>query len=200
MNCKDCFADSVSLSSRMDKSAFDLAQKNPDQFLTQYVFSNLIVDEFRYGKKASGGKTDTSNMISGYITEPAGSTQLAIHVNSVVTASGLQNNAMTIHVEKFHLTARSIASQKTIDSHGPSTITASKSIHIGVNQPSWGPSTNVQNLQHEIGVDPVAALRGYDTAHVVSLTKDFKTKVELSIHQLLGGNVVVKWTGDKSFP
>jgi hypothetical protein len=199
----------------MDQSAYQLAQKQPAQFLSQYVFQSLLVDEFKFGKGTSGKVGSGSNMISQYVVvpaatvpgglQPASANQLGIHLNAVVTASGLQKNAITIKVEQFHLTARSIATQTTIDSSGPSADTASKSIHINVNA-DWGNANNLNSLAQEIGISTdqtvheVGTKQGYNNPYVKTLVKDFQTKVQQTIQGLLGGNVSVKWQGDSTFP
>jgi len=198
-----------------DKSAAELAQKHPDQFLTEQVFKDLYVDEFKFAKGKSGNLG--LNMISQYTVVPShtypgglkpveGGKELAIHLNAIVKASALQSNAITLHVEAFHITARSLATQKKIDQHGPSVITADNSIHMNVNT-GWGRAGNLKALAEEVGIDKdqklhfeVNSKQGYNGAYMKSLVKTFKEKVEQRIHQILGGNVAVKWEGDKSFP
>jgi len=200
-----------------DKSALELAQKHPDEFLSEEVFAGLFVDEFKFGRgKLASGNVGT-NMISQYIVVPAhtqpgglkptpGGNELAIHLNAVVKACALQNNAITIHVQLFHITARSLGTQKKIDAHGPSVITAENSIHMNVNT-GWGRADNLKALAEEVGIAEdqtlhfeVKSKQGYNNAYMRGLVKTFRTKVEQRIHQLLGGHVAVKWEGDKSFP
>lgn len=198
-----------------DKSASELAQKHPDQFLSEHVFPGLLIDEFKFGRGTSGNLG--TNMISQYVVVPAhtlpgglkptsGGNELAIHLNAVVKASALQNNVITIHVQLFHITARSLATQKKIDAHGPSIITADNSIHMNVNT-GWGRADNLKALAEEVGIADdqtlhfeVKSKQGYNNAYMLGLVKTFRTKVEQRLHQLLGGNVVAKWEGDKSFP
>ncbi|KAH0839402.1 hypothetical protein J3R83DRAFT_120 [Lanmaoa asiatica] len=142
-------------------SATELAEKHPDQFLAKDVFPGLLVDEFKFGT-GKGGNIG-SNMISQYITVPAqtrpgglkpvpGGNELAIHLNCIVTASALQHNTITIKADQFHITARSITTQKKIDSHGPSVITADNSIHLNINT-GWGRADNLKALAAEVGID-----------------------------------------------
>ena len=205
----------VTLSARMDKSAYQLAQSDPSQFLSEYVFQNLLIDEFKFGKGTSGKVGSSTNVISQYVVlsasteagslKPATANRLAIHLNTMVTASKLQNNVITIQGAQFHLTARSITTQKKIDASGPSIATAAQSIHIGVNTP-WGRAANLKALAEEVGISTDQTLhdldkkQGYNNPYVVLLVKEFRTKVQQRIQQLLGGHVSVKWQGDKSFP
>ncbi|KAG8216783.1 hypothetical protein J3R82DRAFT_7028 [Butyriboletus roseoflavus] len=78
--------------------------------------------------------------------------ELAIHLNCIVNPSALQNNVIKIHVEQFHLTVRSLATQKKIDAHGPSIITAGNSIHMNVST-GWGRADNLRALAQEVGVN-----------------------------------------------
>lgn len=197
-------------------SAFDLAQKHPDQFLSDYVFQDIRVDEFEFGKGNSGNIG--SNMISQYIAMPLDPSKLpsnipkpklpwkplAIHLNAFVTSSALQKNVIPIRVENFHITARSLETQKMIDEHGPSIITADISIHLNVNT-KWGREDNLKALVQEVGFADDKELihelekQGYNGAYMGNLVKTFRVKVERSIHYILGGDVSVKWDGDKTF-
>lgn len=197
------------------KSTIDLAEKHPSQFLVEVVFPGLLVDEFKFGR-GQGGNLG-SNMISQYVavpahTQPGGlkptpeGNMLAIHLNCIVTPSTLHNNTITFRVEMFHITARSLATQKKIDAHGPSAITADNSIHMNVNT-GWGRADNLKALAQEVGIAEdqtlhfeVNSKQGYNNAYMRSLVKVFREKVVQRIHQVLGGDVVVKWEGDKSFP
>ncbi|KAH0839401.1 hypothetical protein J3R83DRAFT_119 [Lanmaoa asiatica] len=132
--------------------------------------------------------------------------ELAIHLNCIVTTSALQHNTITIKADQFHITARSIATQKKIDSHGSSAITADNSIHLNVNT-GWGRADNLKALAAEVGIDErqklhyeVKTKQGYNNAYMRSLVKEFRAKVAVRIRQYLGGSVVVKWEGDKTFP
>jgi len=200
-------------------SAFDLARKYPGQFLSEYVFQDLRVDEFKFGEGKSGKLG--SNMISQYIAVPLDPSKLpsnipkpklqwkplAIHLNATVTASALQKNenVIPIRVDAFHITARSLAAQKMIDEHGPSIITADISIHKNVNT-EWGREDNLKALAQEVGFandqelkDEVETKEGYNDAYMVGLVRKFRERVERSIHYILGGDVSVKWDGDKTF-
>lgn len=197
------------------KSASELASKHPDQFLSTYIFNGLYVDEFKFGPGTSGSLG--LNMISQYVVVPAETkkgglqpvkqgNELAIHLNCIAKASALQNHTITIHVEQFHITARSLATQKKIDAHGPSAITADNSIHMNVNT-GWGRAENLKALAAEVGINDdqtlhieVKSKQGYNGAYMKGLVKHFRDKVVSRIHQHLGGNVVVKWEGDKTFP
>ena len=191
----------------IDKTAYELATKNPPLFLSEYVFRDLFVNEFKFGKKG-----DVSpNMISQHIVETVirknkYNFKLAIHLNCVVTASALQNNVITLHVEKFHITARTVADQETVDHHGPSSIIAQRSIHMGVHSKEWRRPDELDALAKELGLPSGKKLNnwlqkwGYNKPYVESLVKDFRFKVTQRIHQVLGGNVSIKWQGDKSFP
>ncbi|KAF8553257.1 hypothetical protein OG21DRAFT_1510370 [Imleria badia] len=197
------------------KSATELAQKHPDQFLSDLVFSGLLVDEFKFSRGSSGNLG--LNMISQSVVVPAQTKpgtlqptpngyQLAIHLNCIVKPSALQNNGITLQVQMFHITARSVATQKKIDAYGPSVITADNSIHINVNT-EWGRADNLKALAEEVGIAEdqtlhfeVRSKQGYNNAYMRVLVKTFRAKVEQRIHQQLGGNVVVKYEGDKTFP
>ena len=197
------------------KSATELAQKHPDQFLSSVVFPGLLVDEFKFSPGSSG--ILGLNMISQPAIVPAqtepgglkstpGGNQLAIHLNCIVKASALQNNVITLQVQMFHITARSVATQKKIDVHGPSVITADRSIHINVDT-GWGRADNLKALAEEVGIAEdqtlhveVRSKQGFNNAYMRVLVVTFRVKVEQRIHQQLGGNVVVKWEGDKTFP
>ena len=193
----------------IDKSADELATKNPPLFLSEYVFRDLFVDEFKFSKRKKGDVSP--NMISQHIVETViqknkYNFKLAIHLNCIVTASALQNNVITLHVEKFHITARTVADQETIDRDGPSSIIAKRSIHRGVDSKQWGRPDELDALAKELGLPSGKKLDewlqnwGYNTAYMKSLVKEFRFKVTQRIHQVLGGNVSVKWKGDKSFP
>ncbi|KAI9567497.1 hypothetical protein HD554DRAFT_2173261 [Boletus coccyginus] len=198
--------------------ASELAKKYPNQFLSEHVFQDLRVDEFKFSKGKSGNLG--LNMISQYIRVPpdlsklpediekpeSGWKPLAIHLNAIVTASALQKNVIPIRVDAFHITARSLAAQTTIDTAGPSALTADNSIHLNANTQKWGREDNLKALAQEVGFADdkelefqVETKEGYNGAHMVSLVRTFREKVERSIHELLGGNVSVEWDGDKTF-
>ncbi|KAG9313525.1 hypothetical protein JVU11DRAFT_5852 [Chiua virens] len=186
----------------LGKSSIELAQKHPLQFFEQ-VFTKLYVDDFKFGPGESGNLG--LNMISQYVVMPAHTlpgglkpvsegNELAIHLNCIVKPSALHNNNIAINVQQFHLTVRSLATQKKIDAHGPSIITADNSIHLNVNSTQWGRAENLKALAQEVGINQDQTLRtevgrkqGYNNAYMVLLLKTFRAKVEHRITSTLEG-------------
>ena len=199
--------------------ALQLAQKHPDQFLSEHVFQDLYVDQFKFAKGKSGNLG--LNMISRHVRVPPDLSKLppdvpkpkfawkplAIHLNAVVTPSALQkDDVIPIRVDAFHITVRSLAAQTTIDTSGPSALTADNSIHLNANTKKWGREDNLKALAQEVGFDNDQELKGevekkegYNGAHMVGLVRTFREKVERSINELLGPEVKVRWDGDKTF-
>lgn len=198
-------------------SALETALKNPIQFLAEHVFPLLYVDEFRFGDGRDG--TLGTNMISRYVVVPArtpdvlwaptvAGAELAIHLNCIVIPSAFQwqKKRITIRVEQFHLTARSLWAQRMIDVHGPSVVTAESSIHMNINT-GWGRADNLRALAEEVGVSDGHTLRfelqskrKYNGRCMRGLVEDFKEGVEHRIQLHLGGDVKVYWEGDGTFP
>lgn len=197
------------------KSALELAKKDPQHFLSHMVFQDLFVEAFRFARGTSGKLGD--NMISQHLVMSINDDEkgkkldkeikLAIHLNCEVIPSALQDT-ITIRVNHFHITARSLAAQLLIDRNGPSILTADNSIHIGVDPEGWGVGKRFKNLEalaYEVGIDEstlqkkLVSVEDYDKPYMMFLVARFKEKVELRIHEHLRAGVDVTWEGDKSF-
>lgn len=196
-------------------SALELAQRHPVQFLAEHIFPGLSVNDFKFGQGTSGNHG--AHMISQHVVMPAHTRdggshpvaevkEMVIHLNCIVNPSALQNDDIRIRVEQFHLTVRSLASQRRIDVHGPSIISANSSIHMSVKK-GWGRADNLRALAQEVGDDTDQTLRsevrsgqGYDGTYIRSLVKEFRVRVKQRIQEYLGGNVTVHWDGDATFP
>ncbi|MET7451188.1 hypothetical protein ABZT03_04675 [Streptomyces sp. NPDC005574] len=186
------------------ESAEGLAAQHPMRFLEE-VFDGLRVDEFRFRKGDQGNLG--LNMISEWVTVPLDDGgRLAVHLNCMVRASQLQGGTMRLHVAQFHLTARSTATQRTIDTHGPSAATAGASVHINTSTAQWGRPDNLRALAAEVAanggqsalIEGLTRKEGYSHPYVVGLVDHFKEKVHHAI-QLRLGQMNVEWSGDATF-
>jgi hypothetical protein len=187
-----------------DQSLMALASQQPMRFLEE-VFDGLRVDEFRFRQGQEGNLG--LNMISQGVTVPLdGGGTLVVHLNCMVRASQLKNGTISLHVAQFHLTARSLATQRRIDTSGSSAATADASIHINTSTPQWGRQPNLQALAAEFGandgqdvlIEALTRKAGYSHPYVVWLVSYFKERVHHAI-QLRLGSVNLTWDGDATF-
>ncbi|MFE1023010.1 hypothetical protein ACFW5I_00320 [Streptomyces sp. NPDC058818] len=185
-------------------SAEELARRKPAQFL-ELVFNGLRVDEFRFGPGEQGNLG--LNMISQWVTVPLeGGGKLAVHLNCMVKATQLQRGTIGLEVAQFHLTARSVDTQKNIDKNGPSAGTAAHSIHINTSTPRWGREANLKSLAGDVAaaggesvlIEGLTRREGYSHAYVKWLVGHFKESVHHAI-QLRLGALNVTWKGDATF-
>jgi hypothetical protein len=124
----------------------------------------------------------------------------------MVKPTQLQEGTMGLTVSQFHLTARSVGTQKTIDKNGPSADTAAKSIHINTSTPQWGREANLQSLAGDVAaaggqavlIEGLTRKEGYSHAYVKWLVGHFKERVHHAM-QLRLGAMNVNWKGDATF-
>ncbi|MGI5248104.1 hypothetical protein [Actinacidiphila glaucinigra] len=175
--------------------------------------------EFGAGTRSNDGKNLVSRPIVVTVKDGGTEAEVAVHLNVMlssgneadVTVAGkkLANTTeVTITGSKYHLTARPHTDQNLIDLHGPSSDTASKSIHVGPSNAKSGWNSrpgNTRNLAQALGVSEQKLIEALDNrfppSGLVDTIHRFQDDVERAVvHGSGAEDVRVHFQGDKSFP
>ncbi|WP_326579490.1 hypothetical protein OIE69_37960 [Actinacidiphila glaucinigra] len=175
--------------------------------------------EFGAGTRSNDGKNLVSRPIVVTVKDGGTEAEVAVHLNVMlssgneadVTVAGkkLANTTeVTITGSKYHLTARPHTDQNLIDLHGPSSDTASKSIHVGPSNAKSGWNSrpgNTRNLAQALGVSELKLIEALDNrfppSGLVDTIHRFQDDVERAVvHGSGAEDVRVHFQGDKSFP
>ncbi|SNS89314.1 hypothetical protein [Actinacidiphila glaucinigra] len=175
--------------------------------------------EFGAGTRSNDGKNLVSRPIVVTVKDGGTEADVAVHLNVMlssgneadvtVTGGKLANTTeVTITGSKFHLTARPHTDQNLIDLHGPSSDTASKSIHVGPSNAKTGWNSrpgNTRNLAQSLGVSEQKLIEALDNrfppSGLVETIHRFQDDVERAVvHGSGAEDVRVHFQGDKSFP
>ncbi|MEU1619188.1 hypothetical protein ABZ479_18075 [Streptomyces sp. NPDC005722] len=175
--------------------------------------------EFGAGTRSNDGKNLVSRPVVVTVKDGGTEADVAVHLNVMlssgneadvtVTGGKLANTTeVTITGSKFHLTARPHTDQNLIDLHGPSSDTASKSIHVGPSNAKTGWNSrpgNTRNLAQSLGVSEQKLIEALDNrfppSGLVETIHRFQDDVERAVvHGSGAEDVRVHFQGDKSFP